>query len=40
MGGYVTLPETFTKAKAEPWVTKSLAHVGALPPKKPKAKKK
>ena len=40
MGGYVTLPGAFTTAKARPWVTKSLAHVGALPPKKPKAKKK
>jgi TfoX/Sxy family transcriptional regulator of competence genes len=40
MGGYVTLPETFTRAKAKPWTTKSLAHVGGLPPKKPKAKKK
>ena len=39
MGGYVTLPEAFTKAKAKPWITRSLAHVGALPPKKPKPKK-
>src|SRR5947208_1518212 len=31
MGGYVTLPETFTKAKAKPWIAKSLAHVASLP---------
>src|SRR6266550_6523157 len=36
MGGYVTLPEAFTKAKARPWIAKSLDHVGALPPKKAK----
>jgi len=41
MGGYVTLPPTLrTPAKAKPWITKSLEHVAALPPKKAKAKKR
>ena len=39
MGGYVTLPAAFTKAKAKPWVAKALDHAGALPPKKAKPKK-
>lgn len=39
MGGYVTLPEAWRSSpeSAEPWVTKSLTTVAALPPK---AKKK
>src|SRR6266699_1377834 len=44
MAGYVTLPGTWrsTPAKAKPWIAKSLAYVGALPPKikKKKAAKK
>jgi TfoX/Sxy family transcriptional regulator of competence genes len=40
MSGYVTLPVAFTRAKARPWIAKSLDHVGALPKKKPKSKKK
>jgi TfoX/Sxy family transcriptional regulator of competence genes len=38
MGGYATLPAATVKspAKAEPWIEKSLAHVGALPAKKRK----
>ena len=40
MGGYVTLPPSFTKTKAKPWVAKALDHMGALPPKKAKAKKR
>ncbi len=39
MGGYVTLSAAFTKAKARPWITRALDHVGALPPKKAKPKK-
>ena len=39
MGGYVALPSTFTRTKAGPWIDKSLEHVAALPPKKPKPKK-
>src|SRR5438309_2503706 len=30
MGGYATLPPSFTAAKARPWVTKAFDHVGAL----------
>ena len=36
MGGYVTLPADWTPDDARPWVESSLAHVAALPPKKPK----
>jgi TfoX/Sxy family transcriptional regulator of competence genes len=39
MGGYVTVPEGWSAADAGPWVAKSLATVGALPPKVKKAKK-
>src|ERR1700704_5258629 len=39
MGGYVTLPATFTRAKATPWIAKSLDYVGALPPKTTKPAK-
>jgi TfoX/Sxy family transcriptional regulator of competence genes len=36
MREYVTLPEAWRnqRAKAEPWVQRSLGYVGALPPKK------
>jgi TfoX/Sxy family transcriptional regulator of competence genes len=34
MGGYVTLPVAFTKTRTKSWITKSLDHVGQLPPKK------
>jgi len=42
MAGYVSLPAAWraSPAKAETWVEKSLAHVGALPPKQPKPTKK
>ena len=40
MSGYVTLPVEFTRTKARPWIAKSLDHVGALPKKKPKPKKR
>ena len=40
MSGYVTLPVAFTRTKARPWIAKSLDHVGALPKKKPKSKKR
>ena len=36
MGGYVTLPAAWSADDARPWVDRSLAHVAALPPKKPK----
>lgn len=41
MAGYVTLPAAWRSAPADasPWVAKSLAVVGAQPPKKKKAKK-
>ena len=41
MGGYVALPADVAEdpARAEPIVSRSLEHVGALPPKKKKAKK-
>jgi TfoX/Sxy family transcriptional regulator of competence genes len=40
MGGYVSVPSTFTQETAQPWVRKSLEYVGGLPPKAPKAKTK
>jgi hypothetical protein len=36
MGGYVTLPAAWSAGEAGPWIERSLAHVAALPPKKPK----
>ena len=38
MGGYVSVPAAWRAAphKAAPWITRSLAHVAALPPKKSK----
>jgi TfoX/Sxy family transcriptional regulator of competence genes len=40
MGGYVSLPSGFTAKAAEPWVKKSVDHVGGLPPKVKKPGKK
>ena len=40
MGGYVTLPAAWSPEEAAPWIERSLAHVAALPPKKPKKPKK
>ena len=40
MGGYVTIPAGWTAEQAGPWIGKAHAQVAALPPKKPKAKKK
>jgi hypothetical protein len=37
MGGYVALPAAWGAAEAEAWVARSLALVGALPPKQGKA---
>ena len=37
MGGYVTLPAALGADEAQRWIAASLAHVGALPPKKKKA---
>ena len=39
MSGYVTLPVACTSANARKWAEKSLAHVAALPIKKPKTAK-
>lgn len=38
MGRYVTMPSAWTDdpTQAAPWVQRSLAYVGGLPPKKPK----
>ena len=36
MGGYVTLPATWTDRQAKPWIERSVAYVAALPPKKRK----
>ena len=40
MGGYVSLPAAWrtSKAKARPWVAKSLDHVAAMPAKRPTKK--
>jgi TfoX/Sxy family transcriptional regulator of competence genes len=40
MSGYVTLPSGLAGAKRERWISASLAHVAAMPPKKAKAPKK
>jgi len=40
MSGYVSLPAAVTPAATRRWVAKAVAHVGALPPKQPKAKKR
>jgi TfoX/Sxy family transcriptional regulator of competence genes len=36
MGGYVSLPASFSDADAETWVARALAYVRTLPPKKQK----
>jgi TfoX/Sxy family transcriptional regulator of competence genes len=33
MGGFLTLPDTFSGEEATSWVEKAVAHIGALPPK-------
>jgi len=38
MGGYVTLPDQFSRRQASAWIAKSLDHVAAIPPKEPKAR--
>jgi len=39
MGGYVTLPASWSTRKAKPWVAKALATAAALPPKQPKRRR-
>ena len=39
MGGYVSLPATFTETEAKEWVATALSYVGALPPKTKKPAK-
>lgn len=34
MGGYITLPGALGADETQRWIAASLAHVGALPPKK------
>jgi len=36
MGGYVTIPASWTDAESGPWIERSLAFVAAMPAKKPK----
>ena len=36
MNGYVTIPADWSATDAQPWIGRSLEHVAALPPKKPK----
>jgi TfoX/Sxy family transcriptional regulator of competence genes len=36
MGGYVSLPMALSDDQAKAWIARSLAYVGALPPKKKK----
>ena len=40
MSGYVTLPPDMSGAKRDRFISASLAHVAAMPPKKAKAPKK
>ncbi len=37
MARYVTIPADWPASAASDWIGKSLAHVAALPPKKPKS---
>src|SRR5258708_38139425 len=39
MGGYVSLPTTFTETEAQHWVATALDYVGSLPPKTKKPAK-
>jgi TfoX/Sxy family transcriptional regulator of competence genes len=34
MGGYTSLPETFSDVESKQWIARSLAYVSTLPPKK------
>jgi len=36
MGGYLTLPSSYTVEQALAWTEKAVAHIGSLPPKKKK----
>ena len=36
----MTIPADWTPDDAQPWVESALAHIAALPPKKPKGAKK
>jgi TfoX/Sxy family transcriptional regulator of competence genes len=36
MGGYVSLPQKLDDAQTRQWIARSLAYVGAMPPKKKK----
>jgi len=36
MGGYLTLPSSYTAEQALAWTEKAVAHVGLLPPKQKK----
>jgi TfoX/Sxy family transcriptional regulator of competence genes len=36
MGGYVSLPHSFSDTEAKQWIARSLAYVSALPPKRKK----
>jgi len=42
MGGFLSLPASYSSEQSAPWVEKAAAYVGTLPPKTraPKAKKK
>ncbi len=40
MSGYVALPVAMPPDQATEWVDLALAHVGSLPPKQPKSRKK
>ena len=40
MGGYVSLPPTWSARQANKWVKAALAHVSSQPPKKPKKAKR
>ena len=39
MSGYLTLPANLSEAATDDWIGKALAHVAAMPPKKPKPPK-
>jgi TfoX/Sxy family transcriptional regulator of competence genes len=39
MGGFVSLPASATPEQVKEWIAAAIAHVGSLPPKRPKSRK-
>jgi TfoX/Sxy family transcriptional regulator of competence genes len=39
MGGFVSLPASATPVQMREWIAAAIAHIGSLPPKRPKTRK-